>query len=544
MLLDIRADHLQIVQAILKKHVPEHEVWAFGSRAKWVAKEYSDLDLCIVSEKPISFTTLGLLAEAFDESDLPYKVDVVDWATTSKSFRKIIEKDKVVVQKPQKKQVAEGSGSSEWPLIRLGDYVESCLGKMLDAKKNKGKPQPYLGNSNVRWGRFDLANLAEMKFEPHEEDRYGLLQGDLVVCEGGEPGRCAIWNGLSGMKVQKALHRIRPKSVLNNYYLFYWFCHAAKMGYLDQHFTGTTIKHLTGKAIAELKVALPTLKTQIAIVKTLKSLDDRITLLRETNSTLEAIAQALFKSWFVDFDPVHAKAEGRLPEGIDEASAALFPAAFVETELGMVPDGWLVKAIGDAVNTLGGGTPDTKTPEYWEPPIHNWTTPKDLSGLTAPVLLKTERKLSDAGIRKVSSGLLPAGTLLMSSRAPIGYLAISNAPVAINQGYIAIPPDGELSPLFMLFWCKTNMESIKSRANGSTFMEISKKAFKPIPALVPSAAVLNLFEAVASNLFSKVICNQEKIQSLETLRDTLLPRLISGRLQVQVNQTQSEDVSA
>ncbi len=104
MLLDIRPDHLQIVQAILQKHIPDYEVWAFGSRAKWKAKEYSDLDLCVITKEPLSFTILGLMAEDFSESDLPWKVDVVDWATTSESFRKIIEQDKVVIQEGEQAQ--------------------------------------------------------------------------------------------------------------------------------------------------------------------------------------------------------------------------------------------------------------------------------------------------------------------------------------------------------------------------------------------------------------------------------------------------------
>lgn len=326
--------------------------------------------------------------------------------------------------------------SSEWQKVRLGDHVDSCLGKMLDAKKNKGSPQPYLGNSNVRWGEFDLSDLAEMKFEPHEEERYSLEPGDLVVCEGGEPGRCAIWNGLSGMKIQKALHRIRPKHTFNNYYLFYWLSLAAKTGSLEAYFTGTTIKHLTGKAVAALEVPCPPIELQVVMVSVLKSLDDRIALLRETNTTLEAIAQALFKSWFVDFDPVRAKMEGRAPEGMDEATAALFPDSFEESELGLVPKAWVVSVVGEVVETVGGGTPDTKDLSYWEPAEHCWTTPKDLSGITAPVLLDTERKLSAKGVAKISSGLQPTGTLLMSSRAPIGYLAIAQMPVAINQGYI------------------------------------------------------------------------------------------------------------
>jgi type I restriction enzyme S subunit len=269
------------------------------------------------------------------------------------------------------------------------------------------------------------------------------------------------------------------------------------------------------------------------IVETLGTLDDRITLLRETNTTLEAIAQALFKSWFVDFDPVHAKMQGRAPEGMNEATAALFPDSFEDSEQGPVPKGWHVRPVGDAVETVGGATPDTKTPEYWEPADHHWTTPKDLSGIASPVLLSTERKLSDAGLKKISSGLLPVGSLLMSSRAPIGYLALTQVPMAINQGYIAIPPGGKLSPLFMLFWCQTNMDNIKGRANGSTFMEISKKAFRPIPALVPSQAVLNAFEALAAHLFARLVENEKQAQSLASIRDTLLPRLISGQLRIE-----------
>ena len=434
--------------------------------------------------------------------------------------------------------------SSEWPILRLGDHVDACLGKMLDAKKNKGEPQPYLGNSNVRWGEFDLDDLAEMRFEAHEDERYSLQRGDLVVCEGGEPGRCAIWEGLPGIKIQKALHRIRPKSGFNNYYLFYWFCLAAKTGKLDPHFTGTTIKHLTGKAIASLEVPCPPIATQIALVNVLRSLDDRITLLRETNATLEAIAQALFKSWFVDFDPVRAKQEGRAPEGMSDATAALFPDSFEESELGLVPKGWRVAHVGDVVDTVGGGTPDTKDVGYWEPAEYCWTTPKDLSGISSPVLLNTERKLSAKGVAKISSGLLPAGTLLMSSRAPIGYLAITQTPMAINQGYIAIPPSGTLPPLYMLHWCQHNMDTIKNHANGSTFMEISKKAFRPLPVLVPPAEVLAEFVVLADALFARLVENEKQAQTLATLRDTLLPRLISGQLRLPEAEALIEEATA
>ena len=217
---------------------------------------------------------------------------------------------------------------------------------------------------------------------------------------------------------------------------------------------------------------------------------------------------------------------------MDEATAALFPDSFEESELGLVPRGWRVLPIGDVVEAVGGATPDTKNSDYWMPAIHCWTSPKDLSGINSPVLLDTERKISDHGLAKIGSGLLPVGTLLLSSRAPIGYLALGQVPLAINQGYIAMPPGGLLPPLFMLFWCRQNMDGIIGRANGSTFMEISKKAFRPIPILVPSPFVVDVFAEVVGALFERLIENEKQAQTLTTLRDTLLPRLISGQLRL------------
>lgn len=313
-------------------------------------------------------------------------------------------------------------------------------------------------------------------------------------------------------------------------FAYYFFL--AKVRELEQLDVGSANPTLNRNHVHPIKILWPPLAEQKRIGEILGDLDERITLLRETNTTLEAIAQALFKSWFVDFDPVRAKLDGRIPEGMDEATATLFPDSFNESEIGLVPTGWRVGEIGDVVDYVGGGTPSTKGLEYWEPGEHAWTTPKDLSGLKSPALLRTDRLISSKGLTKVSSGLLPAGTLLLSSRAPIGYLAIAQIPLAINQGYIAMLPSSQLPPLYMLFWCRQNMEVIKSRANGSTFMEISKKAFSPIPSLVPPAPVLDAFMIIASQLFSRLVENEKQAQTLVCLRDVLLPRLVSGQLRL------------
>jgi type I restriction enzyme, S subunit len=297
--------------------------------------------------------------------------------------------------------------------------------------------------------------------------------------------------------------------------------------------TGSAQASLNRNLVYPHRVRVPSsVIEQEEIARTLSAIDDRIALLRETNSTLEAMAQALFKSWFVDFDPVRAKQEGRASESMDENTAWLFSDGFEESELGLVPTGWGVLSLGDVVDTVGGATPDTKEPGFWEPAEFCWTTPKDLSGARAPVLLSTERKLSAKGLAKISSGLLPTGTLLMSSRAPIGYLAIAKTPLAINQGYIAMLPGSTLPPLYLLFWCRRNMEGIKARANGSTFMEISKKAFRPIPILVPPGSVIQAFTDVVAVLFDRLVENEKQAQTLSDLRDVLLPRLISGQLRL------------
>lgn len=313
-------------------------------------------------------------------------------------------------------------------------------------------------------------------------------------------------------------------------YLYYQLMAARKQ--IKSLSTGAAQQNLSGAQIKQFVLPFPPLWEQSAIADVLWQIDRRITLLRQTNATLESIAQALFKSWFIDFDPVRAKAEGREPEGMDAATAALFPAEFEESTLGLIPKGWDIEPIGELVDTVGGATPDTKNPSFWEPAVHHWTSPKDLSGATSPVLLATERKVSPAGLAKISSGLLPAGSLLMSSRAPIGYLTLTQVPVAINQGYIAMPPGGRLPPLYLYCWCKANMDSIKGRANGSTFMEISKKAFRPIPALLPSQPLIDSFVEIVGVLFGRLVANERQARALVESRDALLPRLISGKLRL------------
>jgi type I restriction enzyme S subunit len=289
--------------------------------------------------------------------------------------------------------------------------------------------------------------------------------------------------------------------------------------------------------IQETYPCIEDLQTQSAIAHILGTLDDKIELLRRQNETLEAMARALFKAWFVDFAPVRAKMEGRwqrgqsLP-GLPAHLYDLFPDRLVDSELGEIPEGWRHSTIGEEVTVCGGSTPSTKEPEFWEGGRHCWATPKDLSALKFPVLLDTDRKITDAGLAKISSGLLPVGTVLLSSRAPIGYLAIAEVPTAINQGFIAMKCDGALPNVFVLPWCRESMDAIVGNANGSTFPEISKSNFRPLRVVVPSDPVLTSFTRSAVSLYRQLAENERESRSLAQLRDTLLPKLISGELRV------------
>ena len=244
--------------------------------------------------------------------------------------------------------------------------------------------------------------------------------------------------------------------------------------------------------------------------------------------TLEAMARALFQSWFVDFDPVRRNAEGVTPRAED----SLFPDSFEDSTAGEIPQGWTVETVGSVVDCVGGGTPSTKESKFWEDGVHHWTTPKDFSSLQSPILIDTSRKLTDAGIAKISSGLLPAGTRLLSSRAPVGYLAISAIPVAINQGFIAMKCNDRASNYFMLNWCQSNMEEIKSRTSGTTFPEISKNSFRPISLVLPPKKLMNELTARVAPLYAQIAANLHQSATLATIRDTLLPKLLIGELSV------------
>lgn len=188
-----------------------------------------------------------------------------------------------------------------WPTVSLGQVSQMCLGKMLDAQKNRGRPQPYLRNPNIRWFDVDLSDVRLMPFEEDENVRYGLMKGDVLICEGGEAGRAAIWDGRSpDMKFQKAIHRVRCGSKLNNRFLVHRLRADYFSGRLSDYYTGATIKHLTGQDLARYRFPLPPISEQQRIAEVLDRADALRAKRRAALAQLDTLTQSIFLDMFGD----------------------------------------------------------------------------------------------------------------------------------------------------------------------------------------------------------------------------------------------------
>jgi type I restriction enzyme S subunit len=414
-----------------------------------------------------------------------------------------------------------------WPVIPLGELTLNHDGKRRPVKESERKPgpYPYYGASGV---------------VDHVDDY--LIDGEyLLIAEDGENLRTRqtpiAFMALGKSWVNNHAHIVTGNDRANTRYLMYALSSADIAPYL----TGAVMPKLTQANLNRIPIPCPPIEEQTRIAEVLGALDDKIELNRRINETLEAIVQALFQSWFVDFDPVRAKVSGEAPEsifqrlGLTTELLALFPDRLVDSELGEIPEGWRWGEIGEQVGVLGGGTPSTKTPEYWDKGHIFWATPRDLSGVAEKVIRRTARKITEEGLASITSELLPEGTVLLSSRAPVGYLALTKTPMAINQGFIAMKCDGRLSGEFALQWAVHRMSEIQQRASGTTFQEISKRNFRTIPVLVPDANTAAAFTACAKRLYDAISENVATSESLSETRDSLLPRLISGELTVEGN---------
>lgn len=439
---------------------------------------------------------------------------------------------------------------NEWPQVELGPLCS----KIGSGATPRGGEKVYLAKGNIALIRsqnihndgFKIDGLAYIA-EEHANQLANVTvehHDVLLNITGDSVSRCCqVTPSVLPARVNQhvAIIRPRPREIDPRFLRYYLVSPRMQSQMLGWAHAGATRNALTKGMIESFTVPQPPLSIQCRIADILGKLDDKIELNRRMNRTLEKMAAAIFKSWFIDFHPVHAKAEGR-DTGLPAEISDLFPDSFEESELGEIPKGWKVKSIGDAVRCVGGATPSTINPEFWEGGKHPFVTPKDMSSLQGPVILDSERHITEAGVEKISSKQLPIGTVILSSRAPIGYLGIAAVPVSVNQGVIAMICNGDLPNLYVHQWTTANMDLIKSRAGGTTFAEISKQNFRPIPALIPSRPVLDAFIVNAAPLYDRIMLNVRQNRRLAGLRDTLLPKLLYGEIELPAAEAVAEGV--
>lgn len=407
----------------------------------------------------------------------------------------------------------------------LEQVADFCLGKMLDKKKNKGDLRPYLANVNVRWGEFEFDKLREMRFEQHELIKFGLRYGDIVMCEGGEPGRCAIWkNKLPGMMIQKALHRIRPHECLDNRFLFYTFLEYGQTEQFSRLFTGATIKHLPREKLAQLELEIPPLPVQRKIAAILSEYDDLIENNTRRIAILEEMAQTIYREWFVNFRfPGHENVK------------------LVDSPLGQIPEEWEVVTLGELI--------DIK---------HGYAFKGKFFGDSGDFVVLTPGNFHEHGGMKYKGRkekyytdtppedfVLSRGDLLVAMTDLIQNAPILGSPLFVpetgrflhNQrlGKVSIKSQELISHEF-LFWLFNSYDyrgQIKGSATGSTVRHTSPSRIYEVAFALPPSDLMNQFTLLTKECFSLTEVWAKQTQNLRTTRDLLLPKLISGKLDVE-----------
>lgn len=389
-----------------------------------------------------------------------------------------------------------------WPTQKLDKVADFRLGKMLDDKKNRGELMPYLANVNVRWGDFDLSDLREMRFEDNELDKFGLRYGDIVMCEGGEPGRCAIWKEQQpSMMIQKALHRIRPDACLNHGFLFYTFLHMGRSGQFAPLFTGATIKHLPREKLALLEVPIPPLPLQERVAGILSTYDDLIENNRRRMVLLEEAARQVYQEWFVRLRfPGHEHT--RIVDG--------------------VPEGWERQTLGD----LCSDAREAVLPTELEP---------DTPYIGLEHMPRRSISLSEWGsVEEVTSTKLQfkTGEILFGKIRPyfhkVGVAFVDG--VASSDTIIIRPNSPELHGLLLATVSSDPFVAATSQGmrEGSKMPRADWKQMKQYTVLLPSHGLLETFDDTVQSIVAQLRVLTFQNQKLRTARDLLLPKLMSG----------------
>jgi type I restriction enzyme S subunit len=427
--------------------------------------------------------------------------------------------------------------------ILPSDWNYQVLGKLVDSNRgiSYGVVQPGHPNSsgvpiirvnNLKKGSIIIDDIRQVEREIESKyQRTRLCGGEILLSLVGTLGECAIVpSNLAGWNVARAVGVIPVLPDIDTKWIYYCLQTPQIQHYINIWATRTVQATFNLRDVARLPIPLPPLSEQKAIAHILSSLDDKIELNQQMNETLEAMDRAIFKSWFVDFDPVRAKMEGRQPAGMDAATADLFPDEFEESSFGLIPKGWKIGTLNDLGKIVTGKTPSTKVAEYFGGNVP-FITPSDMDG--KKMISRTDRYLTEDGVNAVKSAKIPAGTIIVSCiGSDMGKVTCAVQDSVTNQQINSIIANDYLRE-YIYYNLSQRKEELQNLAGGGSAVPILNKGhFSNVEILIPQSYLLKYFDQFSNTVATKIYENDEESHSLATIRDTLLPKLMSGEIRV------------
>ena len=402
----------------------------------------------------------------------------------------------------------------EWKEVTLGE-ISSKIGDGLHGTPKYDDEGPYyfINGNNLNCGKIiikdDTKRVGKDEFVKNQKE---LNEQTILVSINGTIGNVAKYNNELCILGKSACY-INVIKEVDKEFIYYVLTSANFKRNITNEATGTTIKNVSLKQMREYKFNIPcNISDQRRIASILSSLDRKIELNNKINADLEEMAQAIFKNWFVDFEPFK---DGK----------------FVDSELGMIPEGWKVGRLDEIADVVGGSTPSKAKPEYYTQKGIAWLTPKDLSNHPAVYSSRGEIDITEEGYNSSSTKLMPKGTVLFTSRAPIGYISIAQNDICTNQGFKSLVPK-KAGTCFLYCFLKYVTPEIENKSTGSTFKEASGSLMKSLQVIMPEQKVFEDFETIVSPLFARIESLEKENSRLSLLRDTLLPRLMSGEIEI------------
>ena len=404
----------------------------------------------------------------------------------------------------------------EWKEVRLGDVCNIITGFPFPGKKYSKEGIRVVRGDNVTIGNLRWDTEKDKRWnEPFDKTEYYSLQANDIVIgmDGSRVGKnkARIKEEDLPLLLAQRVACVRHNELAEQDYLYYNIFSKKFIDYVNSIHTGSAIPHISQKQIEDYKILLPNLETQRRIASILSSLDRKIELNNKINADLEEMAQAIFKNWFVDFEPFK---DGK----------------FVDSELGMIPEGWKVGCLGDMGTIVCGKTPSKANSNYYGGDIPFIKIP-DMHGNV--FVESSEDRLTEHGSLSQIKKLIPPYSLMVSCIATVGLVSINTKPSHTNQQINTIIPHNKSALFYLYQYIKNNEELLKNMGRGgTTTLNVNTKSFSNIRLFIPSDIALLQFHQIVEGLFKKIELNMQESRTLSLLRDTLLPRLMSGELEV------------